>query len=142
MNIQEYPFIFWNPQTKSSEILCKKSLVIRQKIVTIMVTFYIVHQIMRIIARKTLSDFWEKHPDCEQQLKSRYSEITRQTFPSSQLLLTYYPRASSLPWDRIVFRIKGNDYRIIVKINYAYQILRIRFVGTHQEYDHINAQNI
>jgi len=97
---------------------------------------------MRIIARKTLKDFWEIHPQSGQSLKYRYGEIMQNLFPSPWHIPQYYPRANILENNRIVFRIKGNDYRIVAKINYDYQILRIRFVGTHQEYDKINAKKI
>ena len=97
---------------------------------------------MRIIAKKTLRDFWEAHPDCEQQLKSWYQEAAKAKWNNSKSIKTFYPTASFLADNRVVFNIKGNHYRLIVKINYDYQILWIRFIGTHSEYDKINAKTI
>jgi mRNA interferase HigB len=85
---------------------------------------------LRVIAKKILKDFWEDHKDCEQQWKSP-NEIK-----------TEYPSASILSDNRVVFNIKGNNYRLIVKINYDYQMVWIRFIGTHAEYDKINANEI
>ena len=97
---------------------------------------------MRVISRKTLREFWEKHNDCEQQLKSWYKEIQKANWINHNELKSEYPSASILKNGRVVFNIKGNKYRLIVKINFDYQIIWIRFVGTHSEYDNIDANNI
>ncbi|WP_316767828.1 type II toxin-antitoxin system HigB family toxin [Pedobacter frigiditerrae] len=97
---------------------------------------------MRIIAKKTLREFWNKHPDCEEQLKSWYQETENSEWLSPNDIKKDYPSASILGDNRIVFNIKGNHYRIIIKINYDYQMIWIRFVGTHSEYDRINANKI
>ena len=97
---------------------------------------------MRIISRKTLREFWKKHKDCEQQLKSWYRETEKAKWKNPNELKSEYPSASILENERIVFNIKGNKYRLIVKINFEYQIVWIRFIGTHAEYDKIDANNI
>ena len=97
---------------------------------------------MRIIAKKTLKDFWEIHPDSEQQLKSWYQETSKADWSGPNQIKLAYPSASFLAENRVVFNIKGNRYRLIVKINYDYQMIWIRFVGTHAEYDKINAKTI
>ena len=97
---------------------------------------------MRIIAKKTLRDFWEIHPDSEQQLKSWYQETLKAAWEGPNQIKLEYPSASFLVDNRVVFNIKGNHYRLIVKINYDYQMIWIRFVGTHAEYDKINAKTI
>ncbi|MBZ9728305.1 type II toxin-antitoxin system HigB family toxin [Salegentibacter sp. JZCK2] len=97
---------------------------------------------MRIISKRTLRDFWIKHADSEQQLKSWYRETDRSEWRNINNLKRNYPSASILQDNRIVFNIKGNRYRLIVKINFEYQICWIRFVGTHAEYDKIDANNI
>ncbi|MBN8570986.1 MAG: type II toxin-antitoxin system HigB family toxin [Ignavibacteria bacterium] len=97
---------------------------------------------MRIISRKTLREFWEKHKDCEQQLKSWYKEAEEAYWKSPKDIKKDYPSASILADNRVVFNIKGNTYRLIVKINYDYGMVWIRFAGTHAEYDKINAEKI
>ena len=97
---------------------------------------------MRVIARKTLKVFWESHRDCEQQLKSWFREALAADWDSPQAIKEDYPSASILADNRVVFNIKGNHYRLIVKINYDYRVVYIRFVGTHSEYDKIDASKI
>jgi mRNA interferase HigB len=97
---------------------------------------------VRVIAKRTLRDFWIKHADCEQQLKSWYRETEKAKWENINKLKKEYPSTSILKDNRIVFNIKGNDYRLIVKFNFDYQICWIRFIGTHAEYDKINANEI
>ncbi|GAB2626693.1 type II toxin-antitoxin system HigB family toxin [Belliella aquatica] len=97
---------------------------------------------MKIFSRGTLRDFWEKHANCEQQLKIWYRETEKSNWSSIQDLKREYPSASILKNNRIVFNIKGNDYRLIAKFNFEYQLCWIRFIGTHAEYDKINANEI
>ena len=97
---------------------------------------------MRIIAKRTLPEFWEKHNDCEQQLKAWYRESERAEWTTINQLKAEYPNASILKDNRIVFNIKGSNYRLIVKFSFEYQIGWIRFVGTHAEYDKIDANHI
>ncbi len=97
---------------------------------------------MRVIAKKILREFWDKHNDCEQQLKSWFSETENANWENPNQIKAEYPSASILIDNRIVFNIKGNSYRLIVKINYEYKMVWIRFIGTHAEYDKINANTI
>ncbi|WP_114985826.1 type II toxin-antitoxin system HigB family toxin [Cyclonatronum proteinivorum] len=97
---------------------------------------------MRIIARKTLRDFWIIHPDSESALKAWFFEAERSKWSSPHIIKKKYPSASILPDNRVVFNIKGNKYRLIVKINYDYGQVFIRFVGTHAEYEKIDASKI
>lgn len=97
---------------------------------------------MRVIAKKILRDFWAKYPDCEQQLKSWYNEAQDAVWKSPNEIKKEYPSASILENNRVVFNIKGNKYRLIIKINFMYKIIWIRFIGTHQQYDKIDATNI
>lgn len=97
---------------------------------------------MRIIAKSTLREFWLKHADCEQVLKAWYQEADRSKWQSPNDIKAEYPSASILGDNRVVFNIKGSHYRLIVKINYAYQMCWIRFIGTHAEYDKIDATTI
>lgn len=97
---------------------------------------------LRIIAKKILRDFWEAHADCEQQLKSWYKETSKAEWKNPNDIKKEYPSVSILIDNRFVFNIKGNNYRIIVKINFDYEMVWIRFIGTHAEYDKINANTI
>ncbi len=97
---------------------------------------------MRIIAKKVLRDFGEVHSDSEQQLKSWYQESSKAEWSGPGQIKLEYPTASFLADNRVVFNIKGNHYRLIVRINYDYQMMWIRFIGTHAEYDKVNAKTI
>lgn len=97
---------------------------------------------LRVIAKKILRDFWETHADCEQQLKSWFQETSKSEWKNPNEIKKEYPSASILNDNRVVFNIKGNNYRLIVKINFDYQMVWIRFIGTHAEYDKINANEI
>ncbi|UXE66427.1 MAG: type II toxin-antitoxin system HigB family toxin [Chryseotalea sp. WA131a] len=97
---------------------------------------------MRVLSKPVLRDFWKKHPDCEEQLKSWYREAEKSEWKNTHDLKLEYPSASILGDNRVVFNIKGNSYRLIVKINFQYQMTWIRFVGTHKEYDKIDATKI
>ena len=97
---------------------------------------------MRVIAKKTLRDFWAKHKDCEEQLKSWYHEAENALWKSPNQIKIQHPSASILANNRIVFNVKGNKYRLIVRINFDYGIVWIRFIGTHAEYDKIDANKI
>ena len=97
---------------------------------------------MRVIAKKILREFWEKHNDCEQQLKAWFQEASKAEWTTHNEIKSDYPSASIVGNDRIVFNIKGNAYRLIVKINFDYQMVLIRFIGTHAEYDKINVKTI
>ena len=97
---------------------------------------------MRVIAKKTLREFWIHHGDSKSALESWYKEALDATWKSPQELKRDYPSASIVEGNRIVFNVKGNHYRLIVKINYHYQIMWVRFIGTHAEYDKIDAKTI
>lgn len=97
---------------------------------------------VRVIAKRTLRDFWIKHRNCEEQLKSWYKEAEEAVWKGPGDIKTDYPTASFLKDNRVVFNIKGNNYRLIIKINYSYKIVWIRFIGTHAQYDKIDANTI
>jgi len=96
----------------------------------------------RIIAKRTLRKFWEKHADSEQYLKTWYETTKNSNWKSPNEVKMTYINASILKNSRVVFNIKGNSYRLIVKFNYIKQWAFIRFVGTHSEYDKIDANAI
>ncbi len=97
---------------------------------------------MRIISRKTLKKFWDQHPDAQQPLQAWYDDIKHAEWRSPVDIKDAYRNASFIANNRVVFNIKGNRYRLVVAIHYEYGIVYIRFVGTHQEYDRIDAATI
>jgi mRNA interferase HigB len=97
---------------------------------------------LRVIAKRTLREFWQQNPDSEQQLMSWYKEATRATWESPNQIKAKYASASILKDSRVVFNICGNKYRLIVEINFPRKWVFIRFIGTHNAYDKINANNI
>lgn len=106
------------------------------------ITYICINKSVRVIAKKTLKLFWEKHEDCEQQLKTWYDEAIESAWTSPKDIRADYPNASFLSDNRVIFNIKGNSYRLIVKINYKYKMVWIRFVGTHAQYDKVDANTI
>ncbi len=99
---------------------------------------------MRIFSRKTLREFWElpEHADSEQPLKAWYDEASKANWKTPNEIKALYKNASILKDGRAVFNIHGNKYRLIVKINYDFAVIYIRFVGTHKQYDKINANEV
>lgn len=97
---------------------------------------------MRIIKLKTLKEFWEQRPDSEKALKAWYAEAKAADWKTSADIKAKYTSASILKNSRVVFNIRGNKYRLIVWINYPFSTMYIRFIGTHKEYDLIDAEAI
>jgi mRNA interferase HigB len=97
---------------------------------------------MRVIAKKHLITYWEKHPDVEQPLKAWYDEAVKAQWSTPQDIKAQYRNASFVGNNRVVFNIKGNDHRLIVAVAYKFGALYIKFVGTHSEYDRVNASTV
>ena len=96
----------------------------------------------RIFAKSTLRIYWETHSDAEQYLKTWYDTAMNLSWKSPNDVRQTYAHASILKDNRIVFNIKGNSYRLVAKFNFEKQWIFIRFIGTHQEYDKIDANII
>jgi mRNA interferase HigB len=97
---------------------------------------------MRVIAKKCLIKFWAKHKDSEQPLKAWYDEAISAVWQSPQDIKNQYRNASFVGKNRVIFNIKGNDYRLIVAVAYRFGVVYIKFVGTHAAYDRINAESV
>ncbi len=97
---------------------------------------------MRIISRKSLKEFWEQHPDGREALQAWYADVKRACWRTPADIKNFYRNASIIADNRVVFNIKGNKYRVVVAIQYEHQIVYIRFIGSHQEYDKIDATTI
>ena len=100
---------------------------------------------MRVIALSTLKSFWKRsanYADSKQPCKAWYREVLKADWSTPNDLKTQFKNASILNDGRAVFNIAGNKYRVVVWINYSYRVVYIRFVGTHKQYDAIDAQTI
>lgn len=99
---------------------------------------------MRVIAISTLKEFWEQplHRDAEQPLKAWFEEASRAQWQQPSDIKEQYRSASILKNRRVVFNIKGNDYRLVVAIAYQLQLVYVKFIGTHKAYDEIDAETI
>jgi mRNA interferase HigB len=97
---------------------------------------------VRVIAVSTLRAFWARFPDAEQPLKAWYEEAKSAAWTQPAEIKAQYRSASVLKNRRVVSNIKGNDYRLIVAVAYKLQIVYVKFVGTHKEYDAVDAETI
>lgn len=97
---------------------------------------------MRIIAKRTLRAFWKRHPKAKGPLEAWHQEVARGNWATPSAIKAQFRSVSVLHNNRVVFNIAGNQYRLIVKVNYPYRIVYVRFVGTHTEYDSIDATTI
>jgi mRNA interferase HigB len=99
---------------------------------------------MRIISRKALRKFWQtpEHVDAEQPLKAWFREASRADWATPAAVKAMYRSASVVADSRVVFNIAGNKYRLVVKVNYPYRMMYIRFVGTHEQYDKIDVTEV
>jgi mRNA interferase HigB len=99
---------------------------------------------MRIIAFRALREFFEKpeYADSEASLRAWYHDAKTAEWKSSNDLKQQYKNASIVGEGRVVFNIKGNSYRLVVAIDYDFQVIFIRFIGTHKQYDKIDAKKI
>ena len=97
---------------------------------------------MRVIAKSTLREFWERFPDAEEALKTWYAEANAAAWQNPAEIKEKYRSASIIKDNRVVFNICGNKYRLVVKVRYKNLIVLIRFIGTHKEYDTIDVEVI
>ena len=95
---------------------------------------------MRVIAVSTLREFWKKHPDAPDPLCAWVAVVSKARWSQPADVKVQYKNASILKNRRAVFNIKGNDYRLIVAVAYQLGIVYIKFVGTHKQYDAVDAE--
>ena len=89
-----------------------------------------------------MRSFWEKHPQAETPLKTWHKIVEKQKWEDSNEIKILFGNSSIIGNNRVVFNIKGNDYRLVVYIVFKVQKVFILFIGTHSEYDHIDAKTI
>ena len=100
---------------------------------------------MRVIALSTLRAFWTSraaYSDAREPTLAWYRHVLRADWRTPAEVKQEFGSASILRGGRVVFNVAGNKYRIVVWINYPYRVVYIRFIGTHAQYDRINAQTI
>ena len=97
---------------------------------------------MRIIATRALRAFWKRHPQAKVPLEAWHQEVDRADWKDPAAVKAQFRSASLLRDHRVVFNIAGNKYRLLVKINYPYRVVYVRFVGTHAEYDKIDVGKV
>ena len=97
---------------------------------------------MRIVGRKKFEAFCKGRPDAEKQLRAWHVEVKHANWKTSHELKQVYGTASILGSRRVVFNICGNKYRLVVEISYERQVVYVRFIGTHKEYNRINAEEL
>jgi mRNA interferase HigB len=97
---------------------------------------------MKVLALAALRNFWEKYPDAEQPLRAWHDEALRAGWKQPADIKSQYRSASILKNRRVVFNIKGNDYRLVVAVAYRIGVVYIKFVGTHAQYDVIDAATV
>ena len=97
---------------------------------------------MKIIAVKALREFWEKFPDAEQPLKAWIDEVRKALWTQPADIKNNYRNASILKNRRVVFNTKGNAYRLVVSVAYRFGAVYIKFIGTHEQYDVIDAETV
>lgn len=97
---------------------------------------------MRVIAQNTLVEYWEKHPDAKRSLTHWYQVTKSARWDHTQDILTSFSKAKVLNAERVRFEIGGGDYRLIVAFDFRRQIAFVKFVGTHAEYDRIDALTV
>lgn len=97
---------------------------------------------MNVIAVRILREFWRQFPDSEQHLKAWVDEVRKATWEQPADIKEKYRSASILKNRRVVFNIRGNDYRLIVAVAYRFQAVYVKFIGTHAQYDAIDAETV
>ena len=98
---------------------------------------------MQVIAKRTLREFWLRHPTAEVPLKLWYARTVRARWARPADLRAQFGAAVDfVAGNRAIFDIGGNKYRVVVKIDYAVGLVLIRFVGVHAAYDRIDAKTV
>ena len=97
---------------------------------------------MKIVSAGTLRAFWARHPEAEQPLRAWHDEVRHAAWATPQDIRDRYGSASFVGANRVVFNIKGNRYRLVVAVAWRFQAIYIKFVGTHDDYDRIDAATV
>ncbi len=97
---------------------------------------------MRIISVGTLRAFWLQYADAEQPLRTWVRVVRGAAWPTPPAIKRVFNSADILRDGRVVFDIGGHKYRLVTWVNYEYGVVYVRFIGTHNEYDKVDAQSV
>ena len=97
---------------------------------------------MRVISKASLIEFWATHPASRYALQTCFEDASRAKWLSPQDIKMRYASASFVSSNRVVFSIKGNDFRLVVAVAYRFGAVYIKFVGTHKQYDAVDAATV
>ena len=97
---------------------------------------------MRLVALKTLRNFWLAHPAAERPLRVWAQVVAQADWAQPSDIKAQFGAASVLKGGRLVFNIKGNDYRLVASLAYNTKLVFVKFIGTHQAYDAVDAQTV
>lgn len=89
---------------------------------------------MQVIARRTLKQFWKRHPQAETSLRAWYAAVSAAGWDGPADIRAAFNSADFLADNRVIFNIGGNRFRLIVHVSYVYRRVLVKFVGTHAEY--------
>jgi len=97
---------------------------------------------MRVISKATLVRFWQKYPAAKSALQTWYEDASHAQWMTPKDIKLQYASASFVGANRVVFNIKGNEYRLVVAVAYRFSAIYVKFVGTHGQYDAIDAAKV
>jgi len=97
---------------------------------------------MQIIHQKRLQNFVKKHEDATNSISTWRKVVQSANWKKGTDILADFPKAKLIPAKRARFKMVGNKYRLIIEVDYADVIVEIRFIGTHSEYDEIDASSV
>jgi mRNA interferase HigB len=97
---------------------------------------------MRVIAKRILRQFWEQNPDARGPLEAWHAETVKACWENPQQIKAHFGSASILEGGRVVFNIGGNKYRLVLSVDFGRQACYVKFIGTHRQYDAIDAETV
>ncbi|MBX9824345.1 MAG: type II toxin-antitoxin system HigB family toxin [Xanthobacteraceae bacterium] len=100
------------------------------------------HHTMRVIARNTLTGFWTKHPEAKVAPERWYRLVRAAQWNSTDDVQRAAPKSKVLNRERVRFEVAGGNYRLVAAFDFRRQVAFVKFVGTHAEYDRIDALTV
>lgn len=97
---------------------------------------------MRIISRRVFREFWERHPESKDPLQNWLVSARQADWGTPAQVIAEYPHARTVGSNRVVFKIKGNKFRLVVAIKYKLRLIYVGFIGTHPEYESVNVEEV